>query len=253
MQLDPFFVTARSIIVIVRACRSHTTSISSTTPPPFPVDPSALTATAPHPPPSSPPSRIQVVDAFVRSPAPRPCRQVINRCDNGHPLLLLLRNRASLLLASSLHHSRPLLLVVVDVAIARPTFRINRNRRPIASLPSLLLLLASRPLLPCAWNIPVASCHVVSRCRRCRRPKPVASPSSTPFHYHCLLIVVCYTFRLPARMRRSSPPSRPAYSVASHHCLPRHRRPSTRRTPRSILPIDTTIHSSVRAVAGMAR
>ena len=162
MQLDPFFVTARSIIVIVRACRSHTTSISSTTPPPFPVDPSALTATAPHPPPSSPPSRIQVVDAFVRSPAPRPCRQVINRCDNGHPLLLLLRNRASLLLASSLHHSRPLLLVVVDVAIARPTFRINRNRRPhrVPPVPPPPRRLPSSPPLRLEYSGRLVSCRV---------------------------------------------------------------------------------------------
>ena len=40
------------------------------------------------------------------------------------------------------------------VVVARPTFRINR---PIASLASLLLLVASRPLLPRARCIPVVT------------------------------------------------------------------------------------------------
>ena len=60
--------------------------------------------------------------------------------------------------------SSPLILFVVVarrrrsssslVVVARPTFRINR---PIASLASLLLLVASRPLLPRARCIPVVT------------------------------------------------------------------------------------------------
>ena len=34
------------------------------------------------------------------------------------------------------------------------------------------------------------------------RPKPIVSPSSTPFRYHCLLIVVCPPARPPACVDR---------------------------------------------------
>jgi hypothetical protein len=133
------------------------------------------------------------------------------------------------------------------------------------SLLSLLLLVASRPLLPRARRIPVVSCRVVS-CRvvSCRvvsclvsclvsccvvlchvvlllTPTPtskarsvaVVHPLTLPSFVDCCVLLIWAA----ALVHQSSSPSRPAYSVASHHCPSRHRRSLTCCTSRSILPL----------------
>ena len=99
--------------------------------------------------------RIQIVDAFVHSPAPHPCRRASNRCDNGHPLFLLLHSSTT---AHSSSSRRPSIIVAPSFSLSSIVVPSCPSRPSSSSSPPVLSSLA-----PGIFRSPrVMSCRVVA-------------------------------------------------------------------------------------------